>query len=150
MKKTILNLLTIALTAAALNFSRAQEITIIHPGNFFGQKPIPVALDGFTGEAAEVLKFDLYVQGFSFVAPEAAQYRISGSSGGQASNVDPRPAVTAIIMNAKPQAMPSICGTVARNPYEAAEAASIVLFGPGVMYIATAKPMRDLSVTDII
>ena len=79
MKKTILNLLTIALTAAALNFSRAQEITIIHPGNFFGQKPIPVALDGFTGEAAEVLKFDLYVQGFSFVTPDASQYLIHGS-----------------------------------------------------------------------
>jgi TolB protein len=28
----------------------------------------------------DVLKFDLYVQGFSFVAPDAAQYRISGSS----------------------------------------------------------------------
>jgi hypothetical protein len=28
------------------------------------------------------LKFDLYVQGFSFVAPDAAQYQISGSSAG--------------------------------------------------------------------
>src|SRR5665213_945833 len=44
--------------------------------------PIPVALDGFTGEAAEVLKFDLYVQGFSFVAPDAAQYLIHGSDSG--------------------------------------------------------------------
>src|SRR5664279_1412986 len=47
--------------------------------------PIPVSLEGFTGEAAEVLKFDLYVQGFSFVAPDAAQYQISGSSAGEVS-----------------------------------------------------------------
>ena len=45
-------------------------------------KPIPVSLEGFSGEVADVLKFDLYVQGFSFVAPEAAQYRIRGSNAG--------------------------------------------------------------------
>ena len=45
-------------------------------------KPIPVSLDGFTGETLDVLKFDLYVQGFSFVAPDAAQYVISGSNAG--------------------------------------------------------------------
>ena len=45
-------------------------------------KPIPVSLDGITGEAAEVLRFDLFVQGFAFVAPGDAQYQISGSAGG--------------------------------------------------------------------
>src|ERR1700742_2963301 len=45
-------------------------------------KPIPVALDGFSGEALDVLKFDLYVQGFSFVAPADAQYIIRGSDSG--------------------------------------------------------------------
>ncbi len=44
--------------------------------------PIPVSLDGFSGEVADVLKFDLYVQGFSFVAPDAAQYQISGNNSG--------------------------------------------------------------------
>ncbi len=44
--------------------------------------PIPVALEGFTGEVADVLRFDLYVQGFSFVAPDAAQYLVSGSNEG--------------------------------------------------------------------
>ncbi|HEX7571432.1 MAG TPA: LpqB family beta-propeller domain-containing protein [Verrucomicrobiae bacterium] len=44
--------------------------------------PIPVALSGFTGEGAEVLKFDLTVQGFSFVTPDAAQYLISGNDAG--------------------------------------------------------------------
>jgi TolB protein len=76
--------LPVFLAVIALNFCRAQEeINIQQQINVLGQtKPIPVSLEGFTGEAADVLKFDLYVQGFSFVAPEAAQYRISGSSAG--------------------------------------------------------------------
>jgi len=82
MKKTILNFLTIGLVAVALTGARAQEILVSGNGSIFGQKPILVSLDGFTGEAAEVLKFDLYVQGFNFVAPGAAQYQISGSSAG--------------------------------------------------------------------
>jgi TolB protein len=84
MKKIILNLLTISLTAVALDFSRAQQGEIYIPvvANAFGQKPIPVTLDGFSGVAAEVLKFDLFVQGFSFVSPDAAQYLIHGSGAG--------------------------------------------------------------------
>jgi TolB protein len=76
--------LPIILAFVALNFCRAQdEINISTTINIIGQtKPIPVSLEGFTGEAADVLKFDLYVQGFSFVTPEAAQYKISGSSAG--------------------------------------------------------------------
>ena len=84
MKTNILNLLTLGLTIAALNFARAEETELIVSGHteIFGQKPIPVSLEGFTGEVAEVLKFDLYVQGFKFVAPEAAQYRITSSGPG--------------------------------------------------------------------
>ena len=82
MKKIILNLLTITVAATALNFARAQqEITIPKEGTF-GQKPIPVALEGFSGEVREVLEFDLYVQGFSFVSPDTAQYLIKGSDAG--------------------------------------------------------------------
>jgi TolB protein len=83
-KITSLIVLPVVLAFIALNFCRAQEeINIQSEITVMGQtKPIPVSLEGFTGEAAEVLKFDLYVQGFSFVAPEAAQYRISGSSAG--------------------------------------------------------------------
>jgi TolB protein len=64
--------------------ARAQnEITITHEVRGLGNNPpIPVSLEGFTGEVAEALKFDLYVQGFSFVAPDAAQYQISGTSTG--------------------------------------------------------------------
>ena len=66
------------------NFGYSQnEITITHDINVVGNtKPIPVSLDGFSGEVADVLKFDLYVQGFAFVTPDAAQYQISGSASG--------------------------------------------------------------------
>jgi TolB protein len=70
----------------ALNFSHAQdpgEIVINPTLQLPGlTKPIPVSIEGFSGEVADVLRFDLYVQGFSFVAPDAAQYKISGSSAG--------------------------------------------------------------------
>jgi TolB protein len=69
---------------AAIHFSRAQdEIQIQKQIDVLGQtKPIPVSLDGFSREVTEVLEFDLCVQGFSFVAPAAAQYQISGSNNG--------------------------------------------------------------------
>jgi TolB protein len=86
MKNKIASLivLPVVLAFVALNVCRAQEeINIQTTINVIGlTKPIPVSLEGFTGEAADVLKFDLYVQGFSFVTPDAAQYRISGSSAG--------------------------------------------------------------------
>ncbi|HTA95056.1 MAG TPA: hypothetical protein VK769_02930 [Verrucomicrobiae bacterium] len=84
MKKFLKIGLSIFLVVFALNFSSAQnEITITHDVNVVGNtKPIPVSLDGFSGEVASVLKFDLYVQGFSFVSPDAAQYQISGSNSG--------------------------------------------------------------------
>jgi len=78
--------LPIVLFVASANFCCGQDSDVIQvrkqvdiPGN---SKPIPVSLEGFSGEVADVLKFDLYVQGFSFVAPDAAQYQISGSSAG--------------------------------------------------------------------
>jgi TolB protein len=47
-----------------------------------GTKPIWVSLSGLTGEASQVLQFDLYVQGFNFTNSEGAQYLISGSNNG--------------------------------------------------------------------
>jgi len=83
MKKIILNLLIIGLAAVALSGARAQEINVQSEITVMGQtKPIPISLSGFTGEGAEVLKFDLTVQGFSFVTPDAAQYLVSGSDAG--------------------------------------------------------------------
>ena len=76
--------LLIALAVAAAGSVRAQnELTITREVQGIGNtKPVPISLEGFTGEAADVLKFDLYVQGFTFVAPDAAQYQISGISAG--------------------------------------------------------------------
>ncbi|HYG36260.1 MAG TPA: hypothetical protein VEC99_15820 [Clostridia bacterium] len=52
------------------------DVTVV-PGN---TKPIWVSMSGFTGEAAQVLQFDLYVQGFAFTNADGAQYLISGSN----------------------------------------------------------------------
>ncbi len=51
----------------------------VEPGN---TKPIWVTMSGFGGEAAQVLQFDLYVQGFGFTNAENAQYALTGSSNG--------------------------------------------------------------------
>ncbi len=75
MKRHLLDLLKIALSVvlvAAAGTCRAQDDSGVikiqkettRPGL---TPPIPVSLDGFSGEVADVLKFDLYVQGFSFV-----------------------------------------------------------------------------------
>jgi TolB protein len=72
-----------AITVLFANITRAaEEIPIpktVTPGN---EPPIWVSLSGFSGEAAQVLQFDLYVQGFNFTNSEAAQYLLSGSNNG--------------------------------------------------------------------
>ena len=89
MKNNLKIWLAILTAVCAVSSACAQngqdEIVIPRQANPFVLKPIPVSLEGFTGEVADVLKFDLYVQGFSFVAPEAAQYKISGSGAGNVS-----------------------------------------------------------------
>jgi TolB protein len=73
----VISLLTFWLAAQAQPDIEISKVTT--PGN---TKPIPVSLSGFTGEAESVIQFDLYVQGFSFTTPDAAQYLISGSNNG--------------------------------------------------------------------
>ena len=86
MKKICLPLIKLCLTVflvAAVTARGQNEINIESQITVMGMtKPIPVSLDGFTGEVADALKFDLYVQGFSFVSPDAAQYIITGSNTG--------------------------------------------------------------------
>jgi TolB protein len=85
MKKYLKICLPVLLTIFAANFvcgQSGQNPIVIPRQATFGQNPIPVSLDGFSGEVLSVLKFDLYVQGFSFVSPDAAQYQISGSNSG--------------------------------------------------------------------
>ena len=85
MKNCLLTL--IALMAVLLaGVARAADETVLAPINKEiipgHEKPIPVSLSGFSGEAQEVIQFDLTVQGFSFVSPDAAQYNLSGSANG--------------------------------------------------------------------
>jgi TolB protein len=86
MKKICLHLSKICLLVLLLAAAAARgqnEINIEQNITIPGMtKPIPVSLEGFSGKVAEVLKFDLYVQGFSFVSSDAAQYLISGSDAG--------------------------------------------------------------------
>ncbi len=79
--------LSVLLAVLAVVWSRGQsdqnEIVITRPVSSLGNtKPVPVSIDGFGSDVTAILKFDLYVQGFSFVSPDAAQYQISGSSSG--------------------------------------------------------------------
>lgn len=46
------------------------------------EKPVYVSMSGITGEAAQVIQFDMYVQGFEFTTPDKAQFLISGSNNG--------------------------------------------------------------------
>ncbi len=46
-------------------------------------RPIPINLSGFTGEVDSVLRFDLFVMGFSFVDSKEAQYIVQGSNNGR-------------------------------------------------------------------
>lgn len=75
------HLLIVALGLAICGSAPAQiDITkTTQPGE---EKPIWVSLSGFTGEASEVIRFDLYVQGFNFTNAEAAQFLITGSNSG--------------------------------------------------------------------
>jgi len=61
----------------------AQEIQINESVDVIGNvKPILISLNGFSGEAAQVLDFDLTVQGFKVVPDDAAQFSVTGSAAG--------------------------------------------------------------------
>jgi TolB protein len=85
---TINRSLSTALMAAALllaanpAFSQRFETTVVSPSGPGTTPPIWVAMSGFSGEAAQVLELDLYVQGFAFTNAAGAQYLISGSNNG--------------------------------------------------------------------
>jgi TolB protein len=106
--KICLPILFAAITTWVVCGQSETPIIITHHVPRIGDTPpIPVSLEGFTGEVAEVLKFDLYVQGFSFVAPEAAQYQISGSDTGSVQGrVTDRIAKTTILSRGYTDAAP--------------------------------------------
>jgi TolB protein len=63
-------------------YSQENTISIERSSGPGKERPILVSMSGFTGEAAQVLQFDLYIQGFAFTNSEAAQYLITGSNNG--------------------------------------------------------------------
>ncbi|HZL41748.1 MAG TPA: LpqB family beta-propeller domain-containing protein [Verrucomicrobiae bacterium] len=70
--------------------------------------PIWVSMSGFTGLAAQVIEFDLYVQGFGFTNAENAQYLISGSNTGDlqgraVDRVNKSPLVSKVYTGATPR-----------------------------------------------
>jgi TolB protein len=80
-----LKLTLTALCSVALLCNSLAQTTVFVPGTSgtgLNEKPIPVNLSGFSGEALEVIQFDLTVQGFSFVSGDAAQFLLSGSANG--------------------------------------------------------------------
>jgi len=74
--------LFVAFVAFVAPFSAFSQIDIIGFSGLGNTPPIWVSMSGFSGEAAEVLRFDLYVQGFNFTNADNAQYLISGSNNG--------------------------------------------------------------------
>src|SRR5579859_6831858 len=70
------------LVLASLAHSQPNSIDIYKEAGPGREKPIWVSMSGFSGEAAQVLQLDLYVQGFGFTNTENAQYLISGSNNG--------------------------------------------------------------------
>jgi TolB protein len=87
MKNLIKICLSVLFAVLAVTLSQGQNdqnvITINPTISPIGTtKPIPVSIEGFGSDVTAILKFDLYVQGFTFVSPDAAQYQISGSSSG--------------------------------------------------------------------
>src|SRR5262249_14171275 len=68
----------------------AADVTIVGESGPGNEKPVLVSISGLSGEASQVLQFDLYIQGFNFTNAEAAQFLISGRANGnlQASVTD--------------------------------------------------------------
>ena len=54
-----------------------EEFDIIRAG---GAKRIPISLEGYSGEALSVLRFDLEIQGFEVTSADKAQYLLSGNN----------------------------------------------------------------------
>ncbi|MGH8023998.1 MAG: hypothetical protein ACRED1_10480 [Limisphaerales bacterium] len=73
--------LILSLTLAAVAQDN-NEIPIVGQVTIGLTPPIPISIEGFSGEALSVLEFDLYVQGFSIVPASQAQYHIRGSDNG--------------------------------------------------------------------
>ena len=74
-------LLTLLLAAFCQIACAQPEINIEREANILGgTKPILISVAGLTGEAAEVLQFDLTVQGFKIAPAADAQFEVTGAT----------------------------------------------------------------------
>jgi TolB protein len=83
--KSLVSLMLTALLGAfaTANLRADDTIEIGKTTQFLGRTPpTPIAILGFSGEVASVLRFDLTVMGFKDVPAESAQYVLSGSNSG--------------------------------------------------------------------
>jgi hypothetical protein len=79
MNKNVILSLSLSLACAASLSSFGQNpIEITKSPNYI----VPVSISGFTGEAATVLKFDLYVLGMEVTTPDKAEYQVVGTDNG--------------------------------------------------------------------
>lgn len=76
-------LATVLVAARSGPRARAAETIRITEYAAATQKPIPIALVGYSGEVDQVLRFDLYVVGFTVVDEAAAQFTLRGSNAGE-------------------------------------------------------------------
>lgn len=74
--------LFVLLAGGVVSNGWSQPINIDRTGKPGGTRPIFVSLTGFSGEAEQVIRFDLYVQGFAVTNEAGAQYALSGSNNG--------------------------------------------------------------------
>jgi TolB protein len=78
--KTLRHLVPIILLLGSLAARAQDTIVIKKPAD---NKVIPITITGLTGDADAVLKFDLSVMGMELVAPEKADFLISGAQNGR-------------------------------------------------------------------
>src|SRR6266536_2864349 len=71
------------LSTTSILCGAVEERIHVPVGGGMGETPPTWAnITGISGEALQVLQFDLYVQGFNFTNAESAQYLISGKNNG--------------------------------------------------------------------
>ena len=78
MKKALLLLVVFCSLAAGAADTEVPVYIKVDPLGF--PLPIPVSISGFSGEADQVLRFDLSFMGFEFVSPDQARYNIQKNS----------------------------------------------------------------------
>jgi TolB protein len=82
MKRTVIRhftFLTLLLVRFPIDAANTPEITVTAKAS----KPIPISLNGYSGEVAKVLDFDLSVCGFEIVPTGHADFDLTGKANGQ-------------------------------------------------------------------